>query len=155
VKEDLPRVDLPSVAGTTQAAAQAQLEALGFVVSIKNRPNEVVPAGTAFGEEPVAGAKVEQGDLVSVLVSSGPAGVTVPAMVGQQVEQAKALLASGGLTATVTTTYSEVVRAGEVISTTPRSGGHVPQAGSVALLVSNGPAPRVVPALVGTDLNSS
>jgi beta-lactam-binding protein with PASTA domain len=155
VNDDLPRIDLPSVAGSDQASAQAQLEALGFVVSIKTRPNETVPAGTVFGEDPVAGAKVEQGDLVSVLVSSGQAGVSVPSMVGEQVADAQALLASDGLTATVTQVYDEVVRPGEVMASAPKAGGHVPQAGSVALTVSNGPAPRTVPALVGTDLNSS
>jgi serine/threonine-protein kinase len=155
VNDTLPRIELPSVANSTEASAQAQLEALGFVVSVRTRPNEVVPAGTVFGEDPVAGAKVEQGDLVSVLVSSGQAGVGVPSMVGEQVADAQALLASDGLTATVTMVYSELVKAGEVMSSMPKAGGHVPQAGSVALTVSNGPAPRTVPVLVGTDLNSS
>jgi serine/threonine-protein kinase len=155
VSDDLPTVELPSVAGSSQAAAQSQLEALGFVVSIKSRPNEIVPAGTAFLEDPVAGAKVGQGDLVSVIVSSGPAGVSVPSMIGEQVADAQALLASDGLTGTVTQVFDEVARAGEVMSSVPKAGGHVAQNGTVALTVSNGPAPRTVPALVGTDLNSS
>ncbi len=153
--DDLPRIELPSISGSSEGSADAQLTALGFVVSVKHRANEVVPAGTAFGEEPVAGAKVEQGGLVSILVSSGPAGVSIPSLVGLAVADAQALLQSDGLGATISQAYNELVPAGLILSTVPKGGGHVPQNGSVAITVSQGPAPRTVPSLVGTDLNSS
>jgi serine/threonine-protein kinase len=153
--DDLPRIELPSVAELGVDAAERQLEALGFVVAIVPRPNESVPKGTAFGQEPVAGRKLELGDLVSILVSDGPAGVVVPRLVGQQVADVTALLTSDGLGAAIAGEHDEIVPPGQVISSEPAAGGRVPQNGTVKLTVSFGPAPRTVPALVGTDLNSS
>jgi serine/threonine-protein kinase len=153
--DDLPRVELPSVAELGVDAAEHQLEALGFVVAIVPRPNETVPKGTAFGQEPVAGRKLELGELVSILVSDGPAGVVVPKVAGQQVADVSALLASDGLGTTFDGTYDELLPVGQVIASEPAAGERVPLNGSVKLTVSFGPAPRTVPALVGTDLNSS
>ena len=153
--DDLPRLELPAVANLDIATARARLEVLGVIVDITPEPNETVPKGTAFGQEPPAGAKVQQGDLVKILVSDGPAGVSVPAIVGQQVADAEAALAADLINATVVQVYDDTIRAGEVMSTDPPPGGRIATQGTVTLTVSQGPPPRTVPDLVGKDLNSS
>jgi serine/threonine-protein kinase len=151
--QDLPRVELPSVAQLDIATAEQQLEALGFVVAIVPRPNESVPKGTAFGQEPVAGRKLEVGELVSILVSDGPAGIVVPEVKGQQSADATALLAADGIGTTLTGRTDELVPVGEVLATEPAAGERVALGGSVELTVSLGPAPRTVPTTVGSDFD--
>ncbi|MCC6227313.1 MAG: PASTA domain-containing protein [Microthrixaceae bacterium] len=155
VAEDLPRIVLPSVADLDVATAELRLSKLGFVVGVELRANETVPRGTAFGQEPVAGAKLELGDRVSILVSDGPAGVVVPSVVGQQVTDAQALLTAEGLGGEVLEVNDDLIRPGEVISSRPGVGARIAQNGTVGLVVSKGPAPRIVPTLVGTDVNSA
>lgn len=153
--EDLPRVVLPSVANLDVATAERRLAAMGLVVGVLQRPNETVPSGTAFGQEPVAGAKVELGDRVSILVSDGPAGIFVPPLVGQQVVDAMVALGADGLGATVVSVHDELVRPGEVMASQPGAGGRIGLGGVVKLTVSDGPAPRTVPAVVGADVNAA
>jgi len=153
--EDLPRIELPSVAELDIATAERELEALGFVVAIVPRPNESVPKGTAFGQEPVAGRKLELGELVSILVSDGPAGVVVPTVTGQQSADATALLTADGLGTTLVGAADELIPPGEVISSKPGAGERIGLNGTVELTVSLGPAPRVVPTLAGTDFNAA
>jgi beta-lactam-binding protein with PASTA domain len=152
---DLPRIDVPIVEGLPETAALTQLEELGFVVDIQRLPNEVVPAGTALSTRPVANAKVQQGDLVTLIVSDGPAGVTVPDVIGQQVADAQALLTSSGLGAPFQLVYDENAKVGQVLTTDPPPGKRVPLQGTVTLIVSQGPAPRTVPDLVNQDLNGA
>lgn len=151
----LPRVEVPSVEGRSEADALAQLEDLGFVVDILRLPNELTPSGTALSTKPVAAAKVQQGDLVTLIVSDGPAGVTVPDVIGQQVADAQALLTSSGLGAPFELVYDENARVGQVLTTDPPPGKRVALQGSVTLIVSQGPAPRTVPELVNQDLNAA
>jgi serine/threonine-protein kinase len=151
--QDLPRIELPSVAELDIATAERELESLGFVVAIVARPNESVPKGTAFGQEPVAGRKLELGELVSILVSDGPAGVVVPELGGQQAADATALLAADGIGTTLVGRTDEVVPPGEVLATDPAAGERVALGGSVRLTISLGPAPRTVPPTVGTDFD--
>lgn len=153
--EDLPRIVLPSVAELDVASAEARLSKLGFVVGIEPRANETVPRGMAFGQEPVAGTRLELGDRVAILVSDGPAGVVVPDVVGQQLLDAQASLAAEGLGNTVVKVHDELVRPGEIMATRPGVGGRIVQNGTVTLTVSDGPAPRTVPAVVGTDVNQA
>lgn len=155
ITEGLPRVVLPTVASLDVATAEQRLSALGFVVGVEMRPNETVPAGTAFGQEPVAGTKLELGDRVSILVSDGPAGIVVPALVGQQVADAMVALGADGLGVAVVHVHDELIRPGEVMASQPGAGARIAQQGTVTLKVSDGPAPRTVPTLVGTDINSA
>jgi beta-lactam-binding protein with PASTA domain len=150
----LPRIALPSVTGLDQAAARKKLEDLSFVVDVKQQPNEDAskPAGMTFGQDPAPGTKVEQGDVVTLIVSSGPAGLTVPDVTGEQLGDAQELLASTGLRYTSSQVYDDKTPPGEVTSIDPDPGTQIPVNGLVTLTVSKGPAPRVVPDMMGKDL---
>ena len=147
----LPRVEVPSVKGLDLPATHRRLEALGFVVDVKFQPNEVVPKGQVFNQEPPQRARSEQGAVISVIASDGPVGVTAPNVVGQQVADATANLAAEGLAIAVTNVHDEQVRVGEVIRTVPGPGQRVTDA-TVRAQVSDGPAPRIVPDVVGKPI---
>lgn len=151
--EPLPRLELVSFRGQDVAVAEKALLAQGFVVNVRYLPSEGQPRGQVFSEQPVAGAKVEEGGIVMLSVSDGQAGQAVPAVVGQDVGGAQALLVSNGFTVTTTEQASESSPPGEVISSNPEAGGRVVLGGSVVLVVSSGPAPRIIPDFVGKPFN--
>lgn len=150
---ELPRLEVPDVTAGATDAAQARLEELGFVVQILYQPNEntAFPKGTVFAQRPRAGAKVPQGDLVTVLVSDGPLGLQVPDVAGQQGAEAVALLQRSGLVGELVPVPDESVRPGQVLGSEPETGQRVPSGGLVRIRVSDGPAPRLVPAVLGMN----
>ena len=149
----IPRLELDSVSGLDVSAAEAKLLKLGFIVNVTYLPSEGQARGIVFGQDPVAGAKVEQGDIVTLSVSDGEAGRAVPSVVGQQLAEAQGLLVSNGFAVNPTSVASETTPVGEVIMTTPEAGGRVPIGGAVTIVTSSGSAQRPVPELVGKPIN--
>lgn len=145
---DIPDVEVPSVTGLDEDAAREALEEVGLILVVSEAPNELVPAGSVYDQEPIPGAKIELGSPVTGFVSTGPAGTVVPDTEGQQFTDAAALLQAVGLGAEAVPTYDELVRPGEVLSSSPAAGERVAPGGSVTLATSNGPAPRIVPAIL-------
>jgi serine/threonine-protein kinase len=145
---DIPDVEVPSITGMSEDAARESLEKVGLIMVVKEASNEVVPLGSVYDQEPLPGAKIELGSPVTGLVSTGPAGVVVPDSVGQQATEATNLLSALGLAAEQVPVHDEQVRPGEVLYSAPASGERVAPGGTVQLAVSNGPAPRTVPAIV-------
>src|SRR5262249_28324052 len=74
---------LTNVEGLTAAEATAKLRAAGFLPTTKHQASSTVAAGKVIGTEPPAGTETQLGSHVTVLVSSGPAPVRVPDVVGQ------------------------------------------------------------------------
>ncbi|GAA3775190.1 Stk1 family PASTA domain-containing Ser/Thr kinase [Microbacterium kribbense] len=81
---------------------------------------------------------------------SGPGSlIAVPAVAGHTLAQAEDALAAQNLVATHSDAYSTTVRAGTVIRSDPEAGTRVDKKSTVQLIVSDGPAPHQLPALVG------
>lgn len=150
--DELPRLEVPPVAKIDVQAARRELESSGFAVELQFQPNEIVAKGTVISQRPLAGSKVEQGELVTLLASDGPLGLSVPGVGGQQAADAQAALAAIGVQVIVVTFPSETVRAGEVIATDPAAGTRIQPKAPVRLIVSTGPALRTVPAMVNKPL---
>jgi len=144
---ELPRLEAPNVAGDDVPTAQKKLEAFGFVVQVLYQPNEnaAFPKGTTFTQNPRAGAKVPQGDIITVYVSDGPLGLQVPDVEGQQSTDALSFIQRSGFVGEPVQAFDESVRPGQVLGTEPEAGQRVPQGGLIRIRVSNGPAPRTVP----------
>jgi hypothetical protein len=133
-----PPVIVPNVVGMTQAAAQAALAAAGLTVgSVTNSPSSTTPAGQVISQEPAAGSAVARGTADNLVISSGPAPVPVPYVVGKLESEATAQLAQLGLTAAITRVFSNTVPRGQVISQNPVGAQLVPP-GPVALTISSG-----------------
>ncbi len=139
-------VEVPDLTGNTpdQAAgilAEVDLE-LGEQTEV---PSDEVAEGQIIEQQPVAGADVQPDSEVSVTVSSGPELSTVPNVVGQPAEQAKAELWNALFASTVVTVPSNEPE-GTVVSTDPPAGTRADwRAITVTVNVSAGPPERPEP----------
>lgn len=147
---DVPEIVVPRVAGRTLPQAQEQLEQLGLIVDVRYEPNETVPIDIVVDQEPVAGARLEVGEQVVVVVSDGPAGVRIPKLGDVAPAEAVRLLAALGLSPVVADVYDEEVPQGQIIGSVPAAGARAQPGQQVTVQVSQGPEPRTVPEMVGT-----
>src|ERR1039458_6464853 len=145
------QVAVPNVVGQTQAAAATAITGAGLVVGTVTTPSSgTVASGSVISETPVAGTLVTLGSAVNLVVSTGPAPVAVPNVVGQtQAAAATAITGAGLVVGTVTTASSGTVASGRVISESPVAGTLVTLGSAVTLVVWTGPAQVAVPNVVG------
>jgi serine/threonine-protein kinase len=120
-------VSVPNVVGMAQADAQASIVAAQLAVGTVTTANsDTVPVGLVISQNPAGGSQAPQGSSVSLVVSSGPAMVSVPALAGMTEPEARTVLGAAGLaTGSVTTGNSATVPAGNVISQDPAAGASV------------------------------
>jgi eukaryotic-like serine/threonine-protein kinase len=145
-----PSAALGNVEGLTAAQAVAQLRGVGFKPTTKTQPSATVAQGRVIGTNPPAGTELQVGSPVAVLVSSGPAQVHVPDVIGESKTVAEAALTSAGLAVgTVTQQAAAGQTVGNVLSQSPRPGASVPAGGSVNLTVAQAPNDVAVPSVVG------
>ena len=145
------QVAVPSVVGQTQAAATTAIQGAGLSVgTVTRQASSTVASGTVISESPVAGTQVNPGSAVNLVVSSGPAQVAVPNVVGDtQAAATTAITGAGLVLGTVTNQASSTVAAGSVISESPAAGTQVNPGSAVNLVVSSGPGTVAVPNVVG------
>jgi len=145
------QVAVPNVVGLTQASATTLITGAGLVVgTLTNIASNTVPAGDVISETPTAGTLVSAGSPVNLVISTGPAQVAVPNVVGlTQAAATTAITGAGLVLGTVTTASSNAVLAGNVISESPVAGTMVNSGSAVNLVVSSGPAQVAVPNVVG------
>ena len=89
-------IEVPDLRGSSQASAEAQLSALGLQSDVRQRSDDVVPAGVVIDQDPRSGDTVLPGGTVTLVVSSGPPLVTVPDVTDQRVQQAVRALQQAG-----------------------------------------------------------
>jgi eukaryotic-like serine/threonine-protein kinase len=100
VAEGLP---VPNFFGQNVQAAQQWASAHGANLQTQQDQNSSQPSGTITGQEPAAGSLYHQGETVVVNVSTGPAQVNVPDVIGMSVQQATQQLQAAGFKVSVQT----------------------------------------------------
>jgi len=150
-------ISVPDVVGLSQAAAETAIVGAGLVVgSVTTTSSVTVPAGDVISQNPAVGAEVSEGATVDLVISTGPALVAVPSVVGLTQASAEAAITSAGLSVgTVTMANSDTIPAGNVISQTPIGGTQVTEGSDVDLVISSGPALITVPNVVGLSYSTA
>jgi len=138
---------VPNLGGLTQSQATAVIGGTCLVVgSVTTATSSTVLAGYVIDWSPKG--EVPCGTRVNLVISTGPANVTVPNLTGDNLSQAQAELAAVGLvTGTVTTESSANVPVGVIIRWSPT--GAVAPGTMVNLVFSTGPGLVPVPDLTG------
>ncbi|MEA2450564.1 MAG: eukaryotic-like serine/threonine-protein kinase [Thermoleophilaceae bacterium] len=145
---------VPSVANLPARQAQRELNAAGFKVTQDVQPSTTVADGLAIRTSPKEGKYAPKGANVRLIVSSGPPPVTVPSVIGQDKNDARATLEDAGLQVIVQPADSNETK-DQVIGQDPGGGTSVDQGSRVTLTVSRGPQKVDVPDVVGDDVNSA
>lgn len=150
-----PVHDLPDLVGLPVAEATEQAEAQGWVVDDAevDRRDGTEP-GDVLEQSPAVGEPLAEGEVVRLTVSLGATLAPYPDVVGLPGPEARTQLEGAGfVVGEVRRAFDEEVPADQVISATPAEGqptpddqGRLPKETVVDLVVSDGPAPRAVPA---------
>jgi eukaryotic-like serine/threonine-protein kinase len=93
VAEGLP---VPNFVGQNIQVAQQWASANGANLQQQQNQNSSQPSGTITGQEPAANSVYQKGETVVVDVSTGPAEVNVPDVIGQSEQQATQELQAAG-----------------------------------------------------------
>ena len=142
-------VTVPSVVGQTVAAATQTLQSENLTVGSKSSKTSSTAKGEVISTNPQAGAKVAKNSHVDLVVSAGtPTFVSVPQVVGQELNAAVELLNTAGLS--FKTTYVTSNKApGTVLTQDPAAATSVKSTTVVKLTVSNSQSTISVPNVVG------
>jgi serine/threonine-protein kinase len=150
-----PPVAVPDVTGKSPEEATAALQAAGFLVQQETPYDETVPAGSVIGTDPKSGTDTPRDSTVNLLVSNGPAPVTVPDVAKQTYDQAAAALTGAGFTVTRADVFDATIPKDQVVGTTPAAGTAAPRGSQVTINLSKGPELVAVPNLVGRSLDAA
>ncbi|WP_213456418.1 Stk1 family PASTA domain-containing Ser/Thr kinase [Rhizomonospora bruguierae] len=143
------RFPTPDVVGKEWAVAQAELQDRKLVV--KRGPDKYsddIPAGYVLATDPKAGTETKPDAQIVVTVSKGKAPISVPNVIGKDVNEARAELQGLGLVVVEQQVDSDKP-AGQVIAQSPTNGAGVEKGAEVRLQVSKGPPLTVVPQVTG------
>jgi len=151
IQSRIPSHPVPNEVNRSEAEATADLRALKFKVSFRRPFVNGTTAGQITDQAPDArpGHTLKEGRAVTLTVSRGPQPIPVPNLANLDKAAAEGAITKGGfVVGDVTEVNDEVAVAGAVLDYSPKA-GMAPTGSKIALTVSSGPAPRVVPNLGG------
>lgn len=143
------KATVPKVVGIREGAATFQLRQEKLAARIVRRP-AAKPRGTVVGQTPNAGATVQQGAAVTLVVSSGPPGAKLPDLTGLAAADAVKRLQALKLTSELKQVASREAP-GTVLAQKPPAGTRAPAGSTVALEVAKGKTAVDVPDVKGQD----
>ncbi|MCU0272305.1 MAG: Stk1 family PASTA domain-containing Ser/Thr kinase [Acidimicrobiales bacterium] len=149
VSEGEGPLTVPNVVGDPVADAEAELRAAGFEVAITYAENADVEVDDVISQDPTAGTPFERGQVVNLLVSSGPGLIEVPDLRGKTEAEAVAALVRAGFEYETTQEAAEDVDEGKVIRTDPPGLTQLRGGETVMIFISSGRPTARVPAVVG------
>ena len=132
------RKAIPDVAGQPMADATALLEQQGFNVLTEYQTSAEIAEGRVISISPEAGAMLTEGGSVTIYVSSGITGASVPNVVGRSRAEAVAMLEGDGFTVEVLRENSTAVDKDTVISQDPKADSRIARGGTITIYVSIG-----------------
>ena len=138
VSKGAPRRALvPPLAGGTAEAAAAQLQAAGLRVGATAEQPSDLAKGLVISTTPAAGAVVDPGGAVDLVVSGGVEDVAVPSVVAKGISRARKMIEEAGLLVGATRIdYDEDYGGNVVLRQTPPAGTRAPKGTRVDLVIN-------------------
>ncbi|HYZ78330.1 MAG TPA: Stk1 family PASTA domain-containing Ser/Thr kinase [Gaiellaceae bacterium] len=147
------KVRVPDVRGDNSTDAAAAIASAGLKPDVHEVPSLKDP-GTVVAQSPRPGVKVVKGAKVRINVSSGPAQVTVPPVVGIPFAQASSELQAQGFSVKRDDQDSNEP-AGTVLHQDPAANTSAPKGSTVTLTASKGPTTTAVPEVTSLDVDTA
>ncbi|OEX93190.1 serine/threonine protein kinase [Corynebacterium sp. BCW_4722] len=148
---------VPEVAGKPRAEAVAELEGLGFQVSVSEAPSPDFRRGDVISTNPAAGSELQKGTLITVTVSSGKEMTDVPDITNLTTEEAMEELEKAGLelNPNVRRESDSNIPEGIILGQQPVGGTQIAKGSRISITVSSGPDMIQVPSLVGLNVEQA
>ena len=126
---------VPVLVGTQRSVAVQQIRGRGLEPSISEEESST-PAGEVISQSPDAGAEVEAGSTVAIVVSSGKRQAKVPNVIGKLRSEAVQAVRDAGLEPTVEEEETEVSgKVGRAIDQFPPPGSELEPGDAVTIVV--------------------
>lgn len=130
---------VPTVTGMSREEAQVTLEKAGFDLGEITESASNAPAGQVIGTRPTAGSQVSIPTTIDLVLSGGAATITMPDMVGRDVEAARqALLQLGVRNVRVVWDPMAIGAEGAVVGQSPVPNASLPPGSTVQLRAAGG-----------------
>jgi serine/threonine-protein kinase len=158
VPRDVVRGDepVPAVIGLDEAGARSAIERAGFRPRIEGvEPSPLTPAGLISWQVPTAGIRLQAGGVVRLTRSSGPEPAAVPEVRELDATLARAVIEAAGFRVEGVDSTAAGTPRGAAVATRPPAGTVRLPGEAVTLVVSRGPADRMVPAVQGMTLEAA
>lgn len=156
-KKELEKV--PAVKDVTEDRAIKILENSGFIAEVvKRQESSDIKAGNVISQDPEAGATLEKGEKVNLIISSGIKEIEVPDLDKMSLDEAENKLKEYELKrGVVNKEYSDTVPEGKIMGQKPAFGEKVQQGSSVNVTISRGPKVKkaTVPNILGKDISEA
>jgi len=151
----LPKVNVPALVGMTLKNAEAKLERKDLFRGKLTKEYSLEKEGTVL--EQSAKGKLVIGTEIDLVVSKGPQPLEVPDVTGMRAAKAVAGLKDAGFGAVTVDAYSDEVKKGFVISTSPGPQEIAAEASEIEVYVSIGPQYKMVsmPDVRGMDVGAA
>lgn len=138
---------VPAVVGLREAEAAERLRADGYPADVRRAVNPA-QVGRVIRQTPSAGAELEPGKTVVIIVARRPNTVDVPRVVGLDVADAFERVQAAGLRAKSADVFARQAK-GRVVRQRPPADAEARRGATVVLSVSKGPQLVAVPAVMG------
>jgi beta-lactam-binding protein with PASTA domain len=130
---------IPRVLGLSEPEARKKLTDQGFRVRVEGeRASPTIPRGGIIWQDPPPAMVLEPNTTVQLVLSAGPAPVSVPDVVGLALSSAEKILVAAGVKVGAVDTVRAAGELGVVIATRPGAGNGRPRGSTVDLVVSGG-----------------
>ncbi len=146
---------IPQLRDVGRRTAARRLDALGFAVRQQRRADAEIRRDRVIETSPAAGQRLERGEEVTLVVSSGPARVEVPAVVGQGEEEAAAALEDANFEVRTQDRETEDADPGQVVAQDPEGGAQATEGATVTITVAREPQVEEVPDVTGATLEEA
>ncbi len=150
-EEEKAQVEMIEVIGKNIDEVKVALLNIGLTPEIEYQESTQYEQGIVMSASVDPGTMLDEGSNVVLTVSAGSEGVEVPDVVGMTEAEAVAELGKKGFVINKTESHDEYIKAGNIITQSPKAGEKAPSGASVTITISLGPDTEKVrvPDLVG------
>ncbi|RZU21936.1 Stk1 family PASTA domain-containing Ser/Thr kinase [Streptomyces sp. BK239] len=146
----------PNFVGQTLTQSQTMAKNVELKLTTTEKPCENQPKGSVCEQNPAAGANVNKGDTVNVVVSTGAPKVAVPSVLGKTLDEAKAELEDDKYQFDVKTKEEiSTEEPGKVLRQDPDLGTEVEKGTKITLTIAKAEDKATVPDVLGASCDAA
>ena len=147
-------VAVPGEIGAVRGDAEDALVAAGFTVKTITVPSDGIATNHVISQDPIPGAQIAHGGVVTLTVSTGATLVDVPDLAAFSENDARRLLSQNALQVKVTERFDNAAK-GSVIAQHPAAHEKIKSHATVTLVISDGPQPAQVPNVTSMTVDAA